>query len=196
MQDRPEIRRLAILERWFELNLFCGANRRLIQSVPQSLHHFQDADLSGRGKDDFDQDLAFDFQLAAFISVNRPGLECDLRRDRFHYRFGDLGLGLRSGNDVGISKTTLPDCSARGRNPSRTVARCHAAAEARAGNYAARALGSARAVAIARARGHIEGSLLGNGDWTTVIIGSWDTVRIAKPAGLNFSRCGCHGWSR
>ena len=80
VQDSIEVRRVAVLLRGLELNFLRGANRRLVEPVPETAHHFHDANLPGCRKDNLQQNLALNFKLSSFLSVNRTGLKCDLNR--------------------------------------------------------------------------------------------------------------------
>ena len=81
--------------------------------MTKAAHHLHHSDLPVGGKDDLQQNLALNLKLPSFISVNRPGLECDFSRQGFYYRFGELGFRLGSGYDVGVSETAPANRSAR-----------------------------------------------------------------------------------
>src|ERR1700704_825807 len=93
MEDSLKIRGLTILEGGLKLNLLRSLHRCFIQSVTQSLYHALDANLTTRGKYHFQQNFAFYFKATSFFSVNRPGLECDLGRNRFRHCFRSLSSG-------------------------------------------------------------------------------------------------------
>src|SRR3979490_2281379 len=88
MQDSLKIGRLTILQRGLELNFFGSPNRRFIESMTKTLHDALDANLTGCGKDYFQQNLTFNLEATSFFSVNRARLECDLGRNRLRQWFG------------------------------------------------------------------------------------------------------------
>ena len=71
---------LAVPQSGLELNLLRSVNRRFIQTMAKAAYYFYDADLPVRRKHHVEQNLTFNFELAAFISVNRTRLKCDLGR--------------------------------------------------------------------------------------------------------------------
>ena len=80
MQYRLEISRLAILLSGFELNFLRRADCRFVQPMTEAMHYLHHANLSGRSEHDIKQNLALNFELSTFISVDRAGLECNLSR--------------------------------------------------------------------------------------------------------------------
>ena len=78
MQHGRKVGRLTVLQGWLELNLLGRTNGRFVQPMTQSLYNALDTNLSGGGKDDFQQNFAFYFQAFAFLSVNRARFESDL----------------------------------------------------------------------------------------------------------------------
>ena len=52
----------------------------IIEPMAEPAHYFYVADLPIGGKDHVEQNLSFNFELSAFISVNRTRLKCDLGR--------------------------------------------------------------------------------------------------------------------
>jgi len=81
--------------------------------MTEAADHLHDANLPAGRKHDIEQNLALDLELPSFISVNRAGLECDLNRQSLDGEVGRLGLGLRHGNDSGVSEGPLANRAAR-----------------------------------------------------------------------------------
>ena len=63
-----------------ELNFLRGVNCGFVQSVTKATHNFNDANLPVGGKDDIEQNFAFNLKLSALIRVDRAWLECYLYR--------------------------------------------------------------------------------------------------------------------
>ncbi len=121
---------LTISQGGLELNFFRGANRRFVQPMAETAHHFHDANLPGRGKDNLEQNLTLDLKLSPLLSVNRTGLECDLSRQGLDDGFGGLRFGLRIGSDdIRISKAALANRASRAGNRPGTIAGSHAVAK-------------------------------------------------------------------
>lgn len=136
MEDSLKVGRLAILESGLELDFLRGLNRCFIESMAQSLHNSLDANLTIRGKQNFQQNFAFDFEASPFFSVNRAGLESDLGRYRSCNGLGCFGFGRRRRNYVSITKSALADGSPRGRNATGIVSSSNAISESSAGDHA------------------------------------------------------------
>ena len=63
-----------------ELNFLGCLHCRFVQTMTETVHHFDDTNLTGRRKYDIEQDFALNLQLAAFVSVNRTRLVGNLNR--------------------------------------------------------------------------------------------------------------------
>jgi len=185
MQHRLKIGGMPVFQSRLELNLLGRANRRFIEAMSQTLDDFHDFDLSRRGEDDIEQYLALHLKLAAFFSVNRTWLECDLGRDGL---YDEVGRFLRRAacDHIRVSEATLPNRPARGGNFARIISRGDSVAEARARDNSARAVGTARAIPRARSIRHIETARLRNRNGASLIILRGHPVRIAKTARLDF----------
>src|SRR5947209_1989882 len=64
----------AVLRRWTKPDPPGGLHRILVQSVPQTADDPQNAEISRRGKLDFEHDIAFDVRAPRFLGVRRTGL--------------------------------------------------------------------------------------------------------------------------
>src|SRR5664279_728684 len=118
--------------------------------MAQAMNDLHDADLAACREDDVEQNFAFNFQLASFLSVNRTWFKSDLRRQGLDGGFWRLRFGLGRGYYIGISESTLTDSTARTRNGPVAGSGGNTAAEAGTSDDTTRTMGTASSVTSAR----------------------------------------------
>src|ERR1700678_2486312 len=159
--------------------------------MTEAADYFHDANLPRRCKDNIEQDLALNFQLSPFISVNRMRLECDFGRQSLDHSFGGLGFRLRSGHNIGVTKAALANRVPRSRNTG-AFASSDAAAKAAAGNHSLTAVRPRGAVAGPRTIRHIKRARLCDRHRMAMRIPVGHAVRIAETTGLHLLRSRRH----
>src|SRR3989475_6240194 len=181
-----EINQLAVVASRFEFNLLSGSKRGLVQAVAQTADHAVYLHLPGSQEHHFDDDVPFNLRLASLRAVFRTRFVKDVHRGRGAFSGNGFFLGRfrdRRGRirEARLLYITLSRRSAARRN-------CSAVAESGTSYAAFDSVGSARAIAIARAGGQRKRTLLIDIGPLVRIAGSGNTVGVAEASRLHF----CH----
>src|SRR3989441_124842 len=181
-----EINQLAVVASRFEFNLLSGSKRGLVQAVAQTADHAVYLHLAGSQEHHFDDDVPFNLRLASLRAVFGTRFVKDVHRGRGAFSGNGFFLGRfrdRRGRirEARLLYITLSRRSAARRN-------CSAVAESGTSYGAFDSVGSARAIAIARAGGQRQRTLLIDIGPLVRIAGSGNTVGGAEASRLHF----CH----